>query len=485
MHLFPGRILRCCLVLRLYYKAFAETKSCLLVKPDLEMEMNLVVTTTNDTNEQFAARIGLDWADQKHFWSMCTSDGKRQRGETDNTPEAVEVWACELGQRFGGRPIAVALEQARGSVIAMLSKYSHLVLFPVHSTSMANYRKSFSPSGAKSDYQDADLILDLLTRHPEKLKCLHPDTVETRQLQFLTEQRRKLVDLHTSQVQYLIDWLKQVFPQVLQWFDKPSTALVEAFLLRWPTLQNVQKASPKVVLKFLHQHNCRSEERNQQRLAEIRQALPATHDPALLSSGVLCVQNSVRILAEMRKGIANFDRQIAETFQAHPDRAIVQSFPGAGPVLEPRLIAAVGTQRDRFESADNLTAYTGIAPVTESSGNACWIHWRWACPTFVRQTFHEWADCSIQTCAWARAYYDKQRARGKGHHAAIRALAFKWIRIFFRCWRDRVPYDEQRYLQSIAARAANGVPSENSTRTKPTVVLKTCGSFKKLAALSC
>ena len=65
MHLFPGRILRCCLVLRLYYKAFAETKSCLLVKPDLEMEMNLVVTTTNDTNEQFAARIGLDWAESK------------------------------------------------------------------------------------------------------------------------------------------------------------------------------------------------------------------------------------------------------------------------------------------------------------------------------------------------------------------------------------------------------------------------------------
>ena len=450
--------------------------------------MKQVLTPTNDTkadDQQFAARIGLDWADQKHFWSMLTSDGKRQRGQIDNTPEAMEVWVCELSRHFGGRPIAVALEQSRGSVIAILSKYSHLVLFPVHSTSMANYRKSFAPSGAKSDFRDADLILDLLTRHPEKLKCLLPDTVETRKLQFLTEERRKLVDLHTSQVQYLINWLKQIFPQLLQWFDNPSTALVEDFLLRWPTLCDLQKASPKRVLKFLHQHNCRSDERNQQRLAEFRQAIPATNDPALLSSGVLCIQNSVRVLADIRKGIAIFDRQIAETFQAHPDCAIAQSFPGAGPVLEPRLIAAVGTQRDRFPSADNMTSYTGIAPVTESSGNSCWVHWRWSCPTFVRQTFHEWAACSIQSCDWARAYYDKQRARGKGHHAAIRALAFKWIRIFFRCWRDRVPYDDQRYLQSIAARTGNAAATENSTHTKPTVVLKTCGRFKKLAAISC
>jgi transposase len=438
------------------------------------------VSTLNDTKVEissYAALTGLDWADQKHVWTMRTADGKVERGELSSKSEAVEVWASELAQRFPGRRIAVALEQSRGAVISMLSKYAHLDLLPVHSTAVANYRKVFCPSGAKSDAKDGDLILDLLTKHPERFKRLQPDTVATRSLQFLTEERRKLVNQHTSQVQSLIGWLKQIFPQVLDWFDNPSSPLVEDLLLRWPTLPQLQKASPKVLLKFLHQHNCRSEERNQQRLTEFRQAIVACNDEALISTGVMCIQTAVRILAQMRAGIEVFDRQIAEVFKSHPDRAIVESFPGAGPALEPRLIAAVGTMRDRFASANALACFAGIAPVTERSGNACWIHWRWACPKFIRQTFHEWAACSIRTCQWARDYYDQRRATGKGHHAAVRALAYKWIRIFFRCWRDRVPYDEKLYLEAVSKRLPQPAPAAPA---KPGLVLKTCGNFKKL-----
>jgi transposase len=424
----------------------------------------------------YAAWIGLDWADQKHFWSMCTADGKLTHGQLDNTPEAIEIWAAELAQQFGGRPVAVALEQARGAVIAMFSKYAHLVLFPVHPTTLANYRKAFSPSGAKSDPTDGDLILDLLVKHPERLRRLQPDTVETRSLQFLTEERRKLVDQQTSETQRLINWLKQVFPQILRWFDDPAAPLVGDLLLRWPTLQQLQKASSKTLLKFFQEHNCRSEERIQQRLDEIGKAVPAITDPALLQTGTLCIHNSVSILKHMRSGIAAFDRQIAEIYRAHPDRAIVESFPGAGPALEPRLIAAVGSRRDRFESANRLACFTGIAPVKQSSGGACWIHWRRACPKFIRQTFHEWAACSIRCCDWARVYYEQQRAKGKGHHAAVRALAYKWIRIFFRCWRDRVPYSEERYLKNL--RPAQ--PGAGRSTSQLHFEWKPCAGFSKL-----
>ena len=423
----------------------------------------------------YAAWIGLDWADQKHFWSMFTADGKRTHGQLDNTPEAIEVWAAELAQQFGGRPVAVALEQARGAVIAMLSKYAPLVLFPVHPTTLANYRKAFSPSGAKSDPEDGDLILDLLVKHPERLRRLQPDTVETRGLQFLTEERRKLVDQHTSETQRLINWLKQVFPQILRWFDDPAAPLVGELLLRWPTLQQLQKASSKTLLKFFHEHNCRSEERIKQRLDQIGQAVPAVTDPALLQTGTLCIHNSVGILKHMRSGIAAFDRQIAEIYRAHPDRAIVESFPGAGPALEPRLIAAVGSRRDRFDSANSLACFTGIAPVKQSSGGACWIHWRRACPKFIRQTFHEWAACSIRCCDWARVYYEQQRAKGKGHHAAVRALSYKWIRIFFRCWRDRVPYSEEHYLTNLRPAA---VVSQSASQLQ--FEWKPCAGFSKL-----
>jgi len=94
----------------------------------------------------------------------------------------------------------------------------------------------------------------------------------------------------------------------------------------------------------------------------------------------------------------------------------------------------------------------GIAPVTEKSGTGIWIHWRLARSKFLRQTFQEFAACSILQSDWARAFYDQLRKRGKSHHAALRALAFKWVRIIFRCWKTRTPYDETVYCNSLKLR---------------------------------
>lgn len=430
-------------------------------------------------NLAFAARIGLDWADQKHIWSMLTEDGQRSHGELEQTPEAIQVWAAQLAQRFPGRPIAVALEQARGAVIAILSKYAHLHLFPLHPNTLAHYRKSVYPSGAKSDPSDAGLILEYLVKHPEHLRGLQPDTVETRSLQFLVEERRKLVDQRTSEIQMLTNWLKQVFPQILRWFEDVSAPLVGDLLLRWPTLAQLQKASAGTLRKFFCDHNCRSQKRTEERLEEIRQAISATEDPALLKAGTLRIQHSVRLLGQLRAAIEEFDSQIQLSYQAHPDRFITESLPGAGAALEPRLIAALGTQRDRFDSAASMANCFGISPVTEQSGTSRWVHWRWACSKFVRQTFHEWARCSIRFCDWARQHYQRQRDKGKEHHAAVRSLAFKWIRILFRCWRDRVAYSDQRYTQALA-RAGKLQPSAIPAAGLVNVQWKNCAGFSKL-----
>lgn len=405
----------------------------------------------------YAAWIGLDWSDKKHDWSLCTADGKRRHGQLKATPEAIELWAAELAREFSGRPVAVSLEQTRGALTGMLCKYAHIVLHPVHSTTVANYRKTFTPSGAKSDLRDSALILDLLMKHPEQFQPQPQDSVATRSLQFLTEERRKLVDQQTGEVQRLIGWLKQVFPQMLEWFDDVSIPMVGDLLKRWPVLETLQKASRKTLEDFFRGHNSRSEEKIAARIAQIRVAGAATHDPAILQIAGICIQNCLREMELKREAIAAFDRLIAEVLGEHPDRFIVESFPGAGPVLEPRLIAAVGTMRERFDSAESLACFAGIAPVTESSGRDCWIHWRWNCPKFIRQTFHEWASCSIQHCQWAREFYEKKRAAGKDHHPAVRAVAFKWIRIYYRCWRDRVPYSEEIYRESL--RQAAGKPA--------------------------
>src|SRR6202165_5621754 len=412
-----------------------------------------MIETNQKQEVEFAAFVGIDWADQKHAWALHIPGHRDvERGDLDNTPEAVEVWAAELARRFGGRPIAVALEQSRGALLFMLIKYAHLVLFPVHPTTLSDYRRGFRPSGAKSDPSDAGLLVDLLVRHREKLRRLNPDTEQTRTLQFLVETRRKFVSDKTRYSNRLTAYLKMYFPQVLGWFSEVTSPIAGDFLERWPSLQKVQKATPETLRKFfIQRHICKSKSIDR-RLEEIRRAMPATHDAAVTCTCSTAVLAIVRIVRAVRDAIVCYDQQIEILARQHPDFAIIDSLPGAGPALVPRLIAALGTQRDRYHSASELQSYSGIAPVLASSGKQYWVHWRWACPKFLRQTFHEWAAHTIGSSVWAKAYYKQQRAHGKSHHTAVRALAFKWIRILFRCWQDRTPYDETKSSRALQQR---------------------------------
>jgi transposase len=349
----------------------------------------------------------------------------------------------------------VILEQSRGALVYMLTKYPHLVLFPVHPTTAARYRETFAPSGAKSDPGDTDSLLDLLLRHREKLRPLEPDTVETRLLHFLVEERRQTVDERTRHSHRLTDCLKLYFPQVLQWFDDVASPLVGDLLERWPTLEQLQRAHPGTLRKFFQEHNCRSQDKTAERIAAIQQAISATKDQAVREGCVLITRSLVAILATLRAQIAMFDRRIGELVAAHPDGALFGSLPGAGQALAPRMIVAFGTRRERYQSAYELQCYSGIAPVTEASGSSQWVHVRFACPKFLRQTFHEFAASSIQQSEWARAYYEHQRNdKKKSHHVAVRSLAFKWQRIIYRCWKDGKAYDEEVYMQSLRRRGS-------------------------------
>ena len=404
---------------------------------------------------QFAAFIGIDWADQKHVWCMqAVGSEKRESGELVHTPEAVEAWVGQLCQRFANRPIAVAVEQTRGALAFMLSKYEPLHLFPVPSTMAANMRKALYPSGSKDDSRDADLLLDLLLQHRDKLRRLSPDTEATRRVQNLVEERRKLVDEKTAQSNRLTSHLKIYFPQMLDWFEHLDTELVCALLERWPTVEELQKVPPAKLRTFFCKHHCRDQELIERRMLAIRQAMPAVGDRAVIEAKSMVVKVSVQLIRSLLEGIADLDEKIEEAAAGHPDFFIFDSLPGAGAVMAPRLLAAFGSQRERYGSADEVQTYTGIAPVMESSGKKQWVHFRWAAPKFLRQSFHEWAGHSIAHSVWARSYYQQQRSKGNGHHAAVRALAFKWIRIVFRCWKDAVAYDESKYLAALARRGS-------------------------------
>ena len=404
----------------------------------------------------YAAFVAWDWGSQKHVLQLQPTDaGQPELSELDNTPEAVAVWGAQLEQRFGGRPIAVALEQKRGPVVNLLLQHAHLVLYPVPPSMLAAYRQTFVPSGAKDDPGDAALILDLLLRHRDRLRRLEPDTAETRLLQFLAEDRRRTVDEKTRQVLRLQDCLKQYFPQILQWFDKVDTPLVAALLDRWPDLQHLRKAHPGTLRRFFQEQHCRVEQRIQQRIDAIYAATPATSDSAVQEACGLKARGLCRLIGALREQIAALEQRRNELVAAHPDTPLFASFPGAGPATIPRLIAAFGTHRERYQTAYQVQCDSGIAPVYKGSGKSQYVVIRRACPKFLRQTFHEFAGQSIPKCAWAKAYYQQQRTvYKKDHHAAVRALAYKWIRILFRCWKDHTTYDDQRYTESLRRRGS-------------------------------
>jgi transposase len=402
---------------------------------------------------EFGVYIGLDWADRTHVISLRRNgSNKTERYVLTHTPEALAEWVSGLQQRFPGERIAVALEQSRGAVVYALMGYDFLVLYPVNPKTLAKYREAFSPSGAKDDPTDADLLSELVTLHRDKLRAWLPDDEQTRTLSALVEYRRDLVATQTRLTNQLTSLLKLYYPQALAWAGELTTVQACDFLQRWPTLAKVQQATPAKLRQFYVQHGCRKADLIERRLQEIKLAQPLTRDGAVITASLAMVQASTSQLRPVMEGIAQMEKQIAVLFSQHADHALFSSFPGAGPVLAPRLLAAFGTDRGRFATATEVQQLSGIAPVLERSGKTCWVHRRWACPKFMRQSFHEFAGQSILRSAWARAFYDQQRQRGKGHHAALRSLAYRWIRIIHRCWQMRVPYCEETYCRALERR---------------------------------
>jgi len=402
----------------------------------------------------FTAYVGIDWADTKH--DICLQAADSDRREFDCIPHKmpdIDAWAKTLHQRFGGC-IAVALELAQGPIVYALQKYDFFVLFPINPLTLAKYREAFTPSRAKDDPTDAELALDLLMRHPERFAPIHPQSAAMRTLVNLTEHRRELVGDKIRLSNRLINTLKQYYPQALEWFEQRDTVLFFDFLTRWPTLAQAKRARVQTLQVFFNAHNSRRANVVESRLESIKAAIPLTEDRGVIDPCRLHALMLVKQLRVTLESIDQFDRAIAKLAPTLPDYSLFQRLPGAGENLAPRLLAAFGEDRQRFPAADALQKYAGIAPVTERSGKKQWVHWRWQCPKFMRQTFIEWAGQTINKSFWAGAYYRQQRDKGSSHSAALRALAFKWIRILYRCWKTRTPYNETTYLNALRKRGS-------------------------------
>jgi transposase len=398
---------------------------------------------------EWVACVGVDWGDKQHAYMIKSREGTKKAGTFSSSPEEVHRWARELREQFPSGTIVVAVEQGQWSLIYGLMAYEFLAIVPLNPRASKAYRTSLRLSGASTDPSDAALICDFVFKHLDELGVWRPDDVQTRKIRLFCEQRRSLVDQRTALTHALSAALKEYFPQALQWFGETSQHL-RAFLIRWPALDQARLASVEELTGVLKASRRRKPAAVAKELFEkIRAAVPLTNDTAIIETHSLYALSLVALLEPLDQQIAKYDQTIAAAWALHPDRKIFDSLPGAGAVMAPRLAVAFGLDRSRYDEAREVQQYSGIAPVIEQSGRQFLVHARWGFPTFLHQTFHEFAETSLPHCEWARAFYHQKRERGAGHHQALRSLAFRWIRILFRLWKTGQEYDESRYLDAL------------------------------------
>lgn len=204
-------------------------------------------------NPRFAALIGLDWGDRQHALALRQAGAATETSTLDHSAESVRAWLQQIERRFGGRPVALALETSKGPLIHLFFDVPWLTLYPIHPATSARIRQAFTPSGAKDDTPDAQVLLSLLVHHREQLRPLLPEDALTRRRDALCQLRRKSVDQRTRLSNQWRAALKGYFPQALQLVGETlHSPLALDFLQRWPDLIDLKAARPATIKAFHH-----------------------------------------------------------------------------------------------------------------------------------------------------------------------------------------------------------------------------------------
>jgi transposase len=399
--------------------------------------------------------IGTDRSDFRLDLCLLNAAGEiLEQSSISTAPEAMLAWARKIEAMLpDGARAALCIEQPCPGLLNFFCEFDFLILHLINPLTLKHYREAFNTSRAKDDKKDAFHLARLLFEKHDLLKPWKADDALTTQLAILTRKRRQLVDLRVSVTNRLTQALKDVFPQALKLTGRDlHTRLAMSFLEKWPTLQALQKARPATIEKFYYQHGSRRPKPIADRLALIADAVPICSDPVTLTCNTEFIRSLLIQLRGFDHSIRRFDTLIDHALQSHPDLAVFASLPGAGINLSARLAAFFGTDRDLYPDPASVQNHSGVSPVTKQSGKMHFVHRRYACCKFWRQTFVEWAGQSVMKSRWAKAYYLQQKEKGQRHHTILRGLAYKWIRIVHRCWQAGEAYDEVRYIAVLAKR---------------------------------
>ena len=390
-----------------------------------------------------SAFAGFDWAREHHDIVVVNAQGVVV--EEFRIEESAEGWQ-RLREKFSVYPeVAVAVETSSGMVVERLLE-AGCAVFPVNPKSAQRYRERKAPSGTKTDRVDAWSLADALRLDGHTWRRLLPDDPLTVELRLLCRDEITLIGQRTALVCQLRAALHEYYPAALSAFGDWTAPSSWTFIERFPTPQRLLAAGKRQWEKFLHtQKLYHSEALYEKRLAVFAAAESFCGSAAVTNAkSLLAVTLSVQ-LRTLQKHLDEYRRKITELFDRHPDHDLFGSLPGAGEKLAPRLLAELGDDRGRFDSAEGLQCYAGTAPVNYQSGQVRKSRIRRACQKALRGTVHLWSDLSRRSCPWAQAYYRQKREQGKSHACALRCLGQRWLKILWKMWQTRTAYDAEQH----------------------------------------
>ena len=393
--------------------------------------------------------VGIDWASTKH--DVCVLDPQGQllsRFEIPHSAEGLAELIRRLLRFAAAEELAVALERPSGLLVDTLVEAGFQVV-PIHPNALKASRPRYSAALAKSDPGDAYILADLLRTDGHRFRALRAPSDQTRALRAAIRTRDDLVATRVQLANQLRSLLESFWAGAAAIFADVDSPIALAFLESFPTPESAAHLGEKRLERFLKRH-AYCGRRSAAVLLERLRAAPRGQAQALESEtkGQL-VRSLVAVLRPLVEQIRELEGLLAAHLAQHPDGALVQSFPRTGSVNAAQILSELGDDRERFASFEQLAAEGGVAPVTRASGKHRAVTCRFACNKRLRQALTTWADNSRHASPWAASMYRHARARGCDHPHAVRILARAWVRVLWRCWQERTPYDPHRHGRAL------------------------------------
>jgi transposase len=398
--------------------------------------------------------VGLDWGGTSH--AVCAVD---DRGDVKARFEARHDHAglTDLVRRLTklGPPPAlkIAIERPSGLLVDTLIDAGFVVV-PIHPNVVKSCRSRYSAAHAKSDGSDAYLLADILRTDGHRFEPLQPECDAVKALRALSRTREDLVAERVALGNQLRALLDSFWPGASGVFSEIDSPIALAFVIRYPTPQSASHLGEKRLASFLAQH-CYSGRRTPGDLLERVKSAPQSQvGPLEADAKGELARCLALVLERLVEHIALVTSRIEHDLLATEDGVWLTSFPRIGRVNAAQLYAELGSVRARYPTDDALAAEAGAAPVTRQSGKSRSVAFRWACNTRLRKALTIFANNSRHSSPWAADIYHRARARGARHPHAIRILARAWLRVLWRCWVDRRPYDPAKHRAAMPFLAA-------------------------------